>query len=217
LTVFEGLCGFRPINELEEFLMNVPEFAAVVGDSASLLANQGSDEEVRLGLKDCFTALMMRSEESVKNQLKGLVSRLTKMKDMGQDISASLGDLVLRLHSQFPQDVGCFCVYFLNHVVLQPGEAMFLGPNLPHAYLSGDCIECMACSDNVVRAGLTPKYKDVQTLCEMLEYKPSTASENIFPSNKDPDDCHVTIYDPPVKDFAVMRVQVKKSSSLPLP
>lgn len=34
----------------------------------------------------------------------------------------------------------------------QLGEAMFLGPNLPHAYIAGDCIECMACSDNVVRA-----------------------------------------------------------------
>ncbi|CAJ0750428.1 1406_t:CDS:2, partial [Entrophospora sp. SA101] len=30
---------------------------------------------------------------------------------------------------------------------------IFLGANEPHAYLSG---ECMAASDNVVRAGLTP-------------------------------------------------------------
>ena len=28
----------------------------------------------------------------------------------------------------------------------------------------------MACSDNVVRAGLTPKFKDVATLCDMLTY-----------------------------------------------
>lgn len=71
-----------------------------------------------------------------------------------------------------------------------------------------DCMECMACSDNVVRAGLTPKYKDVETLCEMLEYKPSTASDNIFHPHQDPCDPYVTIYDPPVKDFAVMRIQV---------
>eukprot|EP00405_Crypthecodinium_cohnii_P056024 CAMPEP_0206632912 /NCGR_PEP_ID=MMETSP0325_2-20121206/69176_1 /ASSEMBLY_ACC=CAM_ASM_000347 /TAXON_ID=2866 /ORGANISM="Crypthecodinium cohnii, Strain Seligo" /LENGTH=179 /DNA_ID=CAMNT_0054158503 /DNA_START=173 /DNA_END=712 /DNA_ORIENTATION=+ len=43
--------------------------------------------------------------------------------------------------------------------------------NTPHAYLSGDIVECMACSDNVVRGGLTPKYKDVEVLCEMLVYK----------------------------------------------
>lgn len=72
-------------------------------------------------------------------------------------------------------------------------------------------MECMACSDNVVRAGLTPKYKDVETLCEMLEYKPSTASDNIFQPHKDPSDSSdscVTIYDPPVKDFSVMKIQV---------
>lgn len=69
-------------------------------------------------------------------------------------------------------------------------------------------MECMACSDNVVRAGLTPKYKDVETLCEMLEYKPSTASDNIFQPHKDTSDPYVTIYDPPVKDFSVMKIQV---------
>ncbi len=31
-------------------------------------------------------------------------------------------------------------------------------------------MECMARSDNVVRAGLTPKYKDVDTLASMLTY-----------------------------------------------
>ena len=61
----------------------------------------------------------------------------------------------------------CLSIVFKNIL----GEAMFLGPNLPHAYLSGDCIECMACSDNVVRAGLTPKLIDVPTLCEMLIYQ----------------------------------------------
>lgn len=40
----------------------------------------------------------------------------------------------------------------------------------PHAYLYGECVECMATSDNVVRAGLTPKYKDVPTLVNMLTY-----------------------------------------------
>ena len=55
----------------------------------------------------------------------------------GQDTSAVNGELLLRLNSQFPGDGGCFCIYFLNQMLLQPGEAMFLEANLPHAYLSG--------------------------------------------------------------------------------
>jgi mannose-6-phosphate isomerase len=37
----------------------------------------------------------------------------------------------------------------------------------------------MACSDNVVRGGLTPKLKDVDTLCSMLEYEPVDNSSNM--------------------------------------
>lgn len=46
-------------------------------------------------------------------------------------------NLFERLHSDFPGDVGCFGIYIFNHVVLQPGEAIYLGANEPHAYLSG--------------------------------------------------------------------------------
>lgn len=79
--------------------------------------------------------------------------------------------LVLRLEKQYPADIGVISAFFFNYVKLNPGEALYLGADEPHAYVSGECIECMATSDNVVRAGLTPKHRDVQTLCSMLTYK----------------------------------------------
>ena len=78
--------------------------------------------------------------------------------------------LLLSLERQYQDDVGVLAALFFNYVKLSPGEALYIGANEPHAYLSGECIECMATSDNVVRAGLTPKYRDVQTLCSMLTY-----------------------------------------------
>lgn len=80
-------------------------------------------------------------------------------------------ELVVRLSEQYPNDPGAFAPLLLNCIKLQPGEAFFMGPDEPHAYLSGDILECMACSDNVVRAGLTPKFKDIDTLCSMLTYR----------------------------------------------
>ena len=71
-----------------------------------------------------------------------------------------------------------------------------------------DCIECMACSDNTVRAGLTPKYRDVETLCEMLDYTPGTKDDNMFQSKIDTSCPFSQIYDPPVKDFAVRKIEV---------
>lgn len=69
-----------------------------------------------------------------------------------------------------------------------------------------DCIECMACSDNVVRAGLTPKYKDVETLCEMLNYKGEDARNKIFKPVIEDEYCQA--FRPPVPDFAVAKIDV---------
>jgi len=44
-------------------------------------------------------------------------------------------------------------------VRLNAGEAIYLAANEPHAYVSGELVEVMATSDNVIRAGLTPKFR----------------------------------------------------------
>lgn len=67
----------------------------------------------------------------------------------------------------------------------------------------------MACSDNTVRAGLTPKFIDVLTLCEMLNYTPAPSSSKIFPAVQSPLDPSVFLYDPPVPDFTLMRIEVR--------
>ncbi|TOR00617.1 mannose-6-phosphate isomerase, partial [Vibrio parahaemolyticus] len=63
----------------------------------------------------------------------------------------------------------------LNVLTLSPGEAMFLDARTPHAYLKGTGLEIMANSDNVLRAGLTPKHIDVVELarCTLFEEKSS--------------------------------------------
>ena len=66
----------------------------------------------------------------------------------------------------------------------------------------------MACSDNVVRAGLTPKYVDVETLVSMLEYEMVSAESRKFQSTKIDDCCD--LFNPPVPDFAVEKIQVSQ-------
>ena len=75
-----------------------------------------------------------------------------------------------------------------------------------------DCIECMACSDNVVRAGLTPKYQDVETLVSMLEYTMMPAESRNFEGFKM--DNYTILYNPPVPDFAVDMIEVLLNSSV---
>lgn len=68
-------------------------------------------------------------------------------------------------------DTGLPLIYLLNLVKLTDGEAVFIPPGIPHAYIKGNLVECMKCSDNVVRGGITPKYVDTEVFCELLSEK----------------------------------------------
>lgn len=69
-------------------------------------------------------------------------------------------------------------------------------------------MECMATSDNVVRAGLTPKFKDVDTLLDMLDYTPKTSSENLMAPLDESADPNVRVFRPQIPDFAVQEIKV---------
>ncbi|MEA9391144.1 mannose-6-phosphate isomerase [Acerihabitans sp. TG2] len=74
------------------------------------------------------------------------------------------------LAGEYPDDSGLFSPLLLNVITLQPGQAMFLYAETPHAYLHGVALEVMANSDNVLRAGLTPKYIDVPELLDNVQF-----------------------------------------------
>jgi mannose-6-phosphate isomerase len=89
---------------------------------------------------------MSSDENSVSKQFALLHSAL--LNKNSSELS-SVEQLFLRLGKEYPNDVGCFVVFFLNCFSLNKGEAIYLAANVPHAYLLGDGVECMACSDNV--------------------------------------------------------------------
>jgi mannose-6-phosphate isomerase len=134
LTDFEALCGFRPHSEIEAFLDNVPEFRAIVG--VEVTANYKNSQDKKQGLKQFFTALMTAPENVVTQNSEALVERWSREETIDPDKEA-LRKLFLRLHSHFPNDIGCFSIFFLNYLTLKPGEALFLGQDEPHAYLLG--------------------------------------------------------------------------------
>ena len=83
-----------------------------------------------------------------------------------------------------------------------------------------DIIECMATSDNVVRAGLTPKLRDVPTLIEMLTYQAGPGSKQLLTptsfnrgEGEGADDTSTTLYDPPIDEFSVLKIELKDGGS----
>ncbi|KAF5365186.1 hypothetical protein D9758_005347 [Tetrapyrgos nigripes] len=217
LTPFRALCGFQPLPAIAENLKSTPELAALIPPAItqefiSLSSSPSpSSPEAKAALKNVFAALMTAEESNYKKQLDLLVKRYQSSGPSYPE--GSVEELVLRLDSQFPGDIGIFCVFVLNYVALQPGEAIFLGAGEPHAYVSGDIIECMANSDNVIRAGLTPKLRDIPNLVAGLTYvSAQPARHYVKPSSFPPSSSSSTksaLYDPPIPEFSVVQVKLE--------
>lgn len=142
LTPFEALCGFRPLNEIAHHMEVYPELAELIGkDTAeeffAIVKSTGEStkaediEHNQSVLKKVFSGLMHSSSEDVKRLLAKLIARVSGDND-------TMSKLLVRLDQQYPGgDVGVFSSLLLNYVSMEPGQAIFLGANEPHAYLSG--------------------------------------------------------------------------------
>ncbi|XP_008187107.1 mannose-6-phosphate isomerase isoform X2 [Acyrthosiphon pisum] len=186
LSNFEGLCGFRPYSEIRFFLEEIPEFKLIVGcDLIDQFKKDTTNSQYLL--KDIFYKLMTSEKGIISQNLSSHKKKLQSLCDDKKNVF--LAKLFNQLDCWYPNDVGCFCIYFLNYIQLSP-----------------DCIECMACSDNVVRAGLTPKYIDVKTLCRVLNFNGAPAESKLFCGVKE--NSYTTLFRPPVPDFAVACIKV---------
>ncbi|PKS05815.1 hypothetical protein jhhlp_007644 [Lomentospora prolificans] len=232
VTPFEGLCGFRPLSEIAHFLESLSPLKTLVGaDNADeFIANAKAQTEEpstddlaksKKILQKAFGSLMASSQSDVDTE----TGKLLKLAETeGSNFAAGgvpsisgekMAALVKRLYGQYGNDIGLFVQFFLNYVELQPGEALFLTADDIHAYISGDIVECMASSDNVIRAGFTPKYKDVNTLVNTLTYNFAPIEEQKMKPTDYPyatlnrtgysSSSSVTLYDPPIDEFAVVR------------
>ncbi|MBL7637470.1 mannose-6-phosphate isomerase [Atlantibacter hermannii] len=157
------------------------------------------------------TAIAHFLEKPNAERLSQLFASLLNME--GEKKSRALAVLKAALNSQqgepwqtirtisefYPDDSGLFSPLLLNVVKLNPGEAMFLFAETPHAYLKGVALEVMANSDNVLRAGLTPKYIDIPELVANVKFTPRAADTLLTTPTRQGNALDFPI---PVDDFA---------------
>ncbi len=169
LDSLTAVAGFKPSGEIASTLRALPELGEFAGKqmvAAVLDAKDAGERE--MAVKDVYVTMMRKSEqrESLSSCIAGIRQRLSTKKDITPEEAE-----FLKQHELYGADVGLLSFFFFNMVHLVPGQAIFTDAGVPHAYIEGNIVECMANSDNVVRAGLTKKFKDVDTLLEIMKYE----------------------------------------------
>ncbi|UJF17878.1 mannose-6-phosphate isomerase, class I [Vibrio sp. SS-MA-C1-2] len=190
LTFYKAMNGFRPINDIIA-LFNEVNVTELKHELDALKQSPNSD-----GLQAFFSAIMTLEGERKQNALTQLAARYSVSAKTAMAREALQYSQEFKAH--YDGDIGLFAPLMLNTIELAPGEAMFLFAETPHAYVQGTGLEIMASSDNVLRAGLTPKYIDVPELIDNIIYQPIQPNEiKMLPVNK----AGKQSYPIPVDDF----------------
>ncbi|GAA3651447.1 mannose-6-phosphate isomerase, class I [Nonomuraea antimicrobica] len=197
LTAFHGLCGFRE-----------PAATAALLDRLGVPALRPWIDALTTGapahaLRTVFAEMLGDAARPVRDQAE------RALLDTRDDDLTVYGDLARAC----PGDPGVVAALLLHHVRLRPGQALYLGAGVPHAYLGGIGVEIMASSDNVLRCGLTTKHVDVPELLRVVGFDPSD------PYLVEPADDGSGAYDylPPAPEFALTRHELTGEGAHTLP
>ncbi|MCT9084390.1 mannose-6-phosphate isomerase, class I [Streptomyces fulvoviolaceus] len=196
LTEFDGLCGFRDPARAADLLdgLGVDTLKPYV----DLLHAHPEDA----ALREVLTAVLTADREEMAHTVAEAAAACARL---GGEY-APYADIA----HHYPGDPGVIAAMLLNHVRLQPGEALFLGAGIPHAYLNGLGVEIMANSDNVLRCGLTPKHVDVPELLRIVRFE--AADPGVLRPEASPDGEEV--YETPIDEFRLSRYVLPEGAAV---
>ncbi|MGY5957259.1 mannose-6-phosphate isomerase [Kosakonia sp. BK9b] len=184
LTPFLAMNAFREYADIVSLLQPVAGAHPAI---AHFLQAPGAER-----LSELFAALLnMQGDEKSR--------ALAVLKSVLEQQQGEPWQTIRTIAAFYPDDSGLFSPLLLNVVKLNPGEAMFLFAETPHAYLQGVALEVMANSDNVLRAGLTPKYIDIPELVANVKFTPKPADTLLTQPTRNGAELDFPI---PVDDFA---------------
>ncbi|MCL6270164.1 mannose-6-phosphate isomerase, class I [Sansalvadorimonas sp. 2012CJ34-2] len=194
LTAFKAMNGFRS----QEEIIRLFRMADLQELEQALLKLEES-----ANLKQFYQSLMTLPEQIKQNLMSRALSYAAESKDPAwQEVQ--------KLSVFHPGDIGVLSPLLLNIITLAPGEAMFLKEGTLHAYLEGTAMEIMACSDNVLRGGLTPKHVDIDELLKAIKF--TTSSYNALKTSPLPEENGETRFPVPANDFAFSVIDSTEAS-----
>ncbi|KAL7948677.1 mannose-6-phosphate isomerase [Trichoderma barbatum] len=205
LSRFELFAGWRELNQISA-IFNLPSLRRFIPD--------GSDSWNDETLRNIVRGILKADEQTVQDIEEDLKRQSQEdLQNLGYP--SSTFDLIQRLQSQYSAtDPGLLiAILCMNYLVLEPGEAIFIPADGIHCYLSGDIVECMARSNNMLTGGLCPvaDRDSVDLFSETLRIDSSTQVDNLrlpATASKDGASGHTLVYQPPIGEFDLVRIDL---------
>lgn len=204
LSKFEVFAGWKSLSDISS-VFNVPSLRKFIPDGTTTWTNET--------LREVTRGLLQASPETVagiESDLKGLSRKA--LEDL--DHQGYIIDLLPRLQSQYQAtDPGSLVALLcMNYLVLEPGQAIFIPADGIHAYLSGDIIECMARSNNVLNTGFCPRAArdNVDLFADTLTFAEMGKDDIMLPARKSNSSSKgkTQVYRPPIGEFDMLRVRL---------
>ncbi|GAB3537985.1 mannose-6-phosphate isomerase, class I [Arthrobacter tecti] len=182
---FEALAGFKPAERsIEEISKLGPHTTQTLTPLIDRLLE---------GLQPAVEWILLSPQSTLDAPLQTLVQAVD---------NASPNTTIKLLAARYPRDRGLLLALLLRKVTLKRGGGLFLPARNIHAYLRGVGVELMRASDNVLRAGLTPKHVDPLELLSIVDFD-ETSDNRLDPTAFG---VGVGAYQPPDVGFQIVRV-----------
>ncbi|BFZ55970.1 Mannose-6-phosphate isomerase [Savitreella phatthalungensis] len=202
VTPCEIFAGFRPAEDINRMLDALPQLRRIFHVD-SMDESMSKDDQAEVVRK------MLRHAFNVKNSTEILHDMLAE--DALLQFPQERG-LLQRCHRMYPGDSGAFIVVFLmNFFLLQPGDAAYVKEDGIHAWFTGDMIECMAASDNVLNTGFLPESeRQKEAFLKLVRYdnKPMADHYVEIQRYRGAKERRTLIYNPPIEEFCILRTEL---------
>ncbi|KAH8717120.1 RmlC-like cupin domain-containing protein [Phaeosphaeriaceae sp. PMI808] len=186
---FEAFCGFKPLEKIER-LLQLPPLQKFL---PQVKKPEFDDQVLKHVVRPCLKlndSLMIQPKDafSEDSYIPEMIPRLSKQYD-----KADNGTLV--------------ALITMDYLRLKEGESIYIPADGIHAYLSGNIIECMARSNNVLNTGFCPRADrdSIDVFTSVLTFTPHDAKECILPSQSfgRSQNGKSNLYAPPLSEFSM--------------
>jgi len=195
---FEAFGGFMPLEDIDNLFQLEPLRQFLPGNGG-----QVSQETVRTICRNVLQA----DDGAIRKAHEGL----GRLPATAFGKHGYIADLLPRLQKQYPKEdpgtlVALLC---MNYMVLSAGDAIYIPADGIHAYLSGDIVECMARSNNMLNTGMCPRAErdSVELFTKTLTFESMSMESMLLGSAiSDRSKLGKTIeYKPPLSEFNMLQ------------